>query len=86
MNETKNASVDTHYYMEWSEFIKIVKKIGFKQSLAQKFRGDLGVEEEEIIFYHEKGLILYADSFQGVVNTAQIYGEIIAPDEEFDSY
>lgn len=73
---------DTHLGITWIEFIEIAKAYGFKSGYCQKFTGtgwsDKGVEEEEIIFFHEeKGLILHAESFNGKsVNSAKVYGEV----------
>lgn len=73
---------DTHLGITWIEFIEITKAYGFKSGYCQKFTGtgwsDKGVEEEEIIFFHEeKGLILHAESFSGKsVNSAKVYGEV----------
>ena len=73
---------DTHFGITWIEFIEVAKAYGFKSGYCQKFTGtgwsDKGVEEEEIIFFHEeKGLILHAESFSGKsVNSAKVYGEV----------
>lgn len=72
---------DTHFGITWQDFIKIVKAYGFKCGFCQKFTGTGWSEEcveEEIIFFHEeKGLILYAESFDGnSVNSANVYGEV----------
>lgn len=73
---------DTHFGITWIDFIEIAKAYGFKSSYCQKFTGtgwsDKGVEEEEIIFYHEeKGLILHAESYDGKsVSSAKVYGEV----------
>lgn len=66
----------------WINFIEIVKTYGFKSGYCQKFTGtgwsDKGIEEEEVIFFHEeKGLILYAESYdRKSVNSAKVYGEV----------
>lgn len=85
-NQTKREHLesigDTHFGITWQEFIEIAKAYGFKCGFCQKFTGtswsDEGVEEEEIIFFHEeKGLILHAESFNGKsVNSAKVYGEV----------
>lgn len=73
---------DTHFNISWQDFIDIAKSYGFECSLRQKFTAKTfsneNVEEEEIIFFHkEKGLILYAESYDGSsVNSAKIYGEV----------
>lgn len=73
---------DTHFGITWIDFIEIAKAYGFKSGYCQKFTGtgwsDKGVEEEEIIFFHEeKGLILHAESYDGEsVNSAKVYGEV----------
>lgn len=73
---------DTHFGITWQKFVEIVKAYGFKSGYCQKFTGtgwsDKGVEEEEIIFFHEeKGLILHAESYDGKsVNSAKVYGEV----------
>lgn len=73
---------DTHFGITWQSFIEIAKTYGFKSGYCQKFTGTgwsgKGVEEEEIIFFHEeKGLILYAESYNGKsVNNAKVYGEV----------
>lgn len=73
---------DTHFGITWQTFIEIAKAYGFKRGYCQKFTGtgwsDKGVEEEEIIFFHEeKGLILHAESYDGKsVNSAIVYGEV----------
>lgn len=73
---------DTHFDITWIDFIEIAKAYGFKSGYSQKFTGtgwsDKGVEEEEIIFFHEeKGLILHAESYYGKsVNSAKVYGEV----------
>lgn len=74
---------DTHFGTTWQEFIEIAKAYGFKCGFCHKFIGTgwsdkKGVEEEEIIFFHEeKGLILHAESFDGKsVNSAKVYGEV----------
>lgn len=74
---------DTHFGITWHDFIEIAKAYGFKCGFCQKFTGtglsdEKGIEEEEIIFFHEeKGLILYAESFDGKsVNSATVYGEV----------
>lgn len=73
---------DTHFGITCINFIEIAKAYGFKSGYCQKFTGtgwsDKGVEEEEIIFFHEeKGLILHAESFDGKsVNSAKVYGEV----------
>ena len=73
---------DTHFGITWIDFIEIAKAYGFKSGYCQKFTGtgwsDKGVEEEEIIFFHEeKGFILHAESFDGrSVNSAKVYGEV----------
>ncbi len=69
---------DTHFGTTWIEFIEIAKAYGFKSAYHQKFIGDNFMEEEEILFFHEeKGLILYAESFnKKSVNTAEVYGEV----------
>ncbi len=73
---------DTYFGITWQDFIEIVKAYGFKCGFHQNFTGtglsDNGVEEEEIIFFHEeKGLILHAESFDGkFVSSAKMYGEV----------
>ena len=73
---------DTHFGITWIDFNEIAKAYGFKSGYCQKFTGtgwsDKGVEEEEIIFFHEeKGLILHAESYDGKsVNSANVYGEV----------
>lgn len=81
---------DTHYGTTWQDFIEIAKAYGFKCSFCKKFTGtgwsDKGVEEEEIIFFHEeKGLILHAESFDGKsVNSAKVYGEVKLTGDKFE--
>ena len=86
-NESKREHLesigDTHFGITWHDFIEIAKAYGFKCGFCQKFTGTCcsdkkGVEEEEIIFFHEgKGLILHAESFDGkYVNSAKVYGEV----------
>lgn len=86
-NESKREYLesigDTHFGITWNDFIEIAKAYGFKCGFCQKFTGTgwsdkKGIEEEEIIFFHEeKGLILYAESFDGKsVNSAKVYGEV----------
>ena len=72
---------DTHFGITWQTFIEIAKAYGFKSGYCQKFTGigwsDNGVEEEIIFFHEEKGLILYAESYDGnSVNSAKVYGEV----------
>lgn len=73
---------DTYFNITWVDFIEIVKAYGFKSGYRKKFAGSgwsgKEVEEEEIIFFHEeKGLILYAESYDGKsVNSAKVYGEV----------
>lgn len=74
---------DTYFGVTWDDFIKIVKDYGFKVGYSEKFTGihqwdDKRVEEEEVIFYNEdKGLILYAESYNGTsVNRADVYAEV----------
>lgn len=73
---------DTHFGISWIDFIEIAKAYGFKSGYCKKFIGtgwsDKGIEEEEIIFFHEdKGLILHAESYNGKsVNSAHVYGEV----------
>lgn len=73
---------DTHFGITWIDFVEIAKAYGFKCGYCEKFTGtgwsDKGVEEEEIIFFHEeKGLILHAESYDGKsVNSAKVYGEV----------
>lgn len=78
---------DTHFGTTWIDFIEIAKEYGFKSGYCKKFTGtswsDKGVEEEEIIFFHEeKGLILHAESYNAkTVNSAKVYGEVKIGDE-----
>lgn len=74
---------DTYFGITWQDFIEIARAYGFKCGFCQKFIGtgwsdEKGIEEEEIIFFHEeKGLILHAESFGGKsVNRAEVYGEV----------
>ena len=73
---------DTHFGMKLHDFVEIAKACGFKSGFCHKFTGtgwsDEGVEEEEIIFFHEeKGLLLYAETFGGEsVNDAHVFGEV----------
>lgn len=93
-NETKEEHLksigDTHIGITWQDFIENMKAYGFKHGFCQKFTGtgrsDKGVEEEEIIFFHEeKGLILHAESYNGnSVNRAHVYGEVKINDEKLD--
>ena len=90
-NQAKAAHLksigDTHLGITWIEFIEIAKAYGFKSGYCQKFTGtgwsDKGVQEDEIIFFHEeKGLILHAESFNGKsVNSAKVYGEVKIDDK-----
>lgn len=81
---------DTHFGITWQDFIEIAKAYGFKCGFCQKFTGTgwsyEGIEEEEIIFFHEeKGLILHAESFGGKsVNSAKVYGEVKLNDGELE--
>ena len=84
MNQSTDniLNFDTHFDITWIDFIEIAKAYGFKSGYCQKFTGTAwsceGVEEEEIIFFHEeKGLILHAESYSGKsVNSAHVYGEV----------
>ena len=82
-----NSIGDTHFGITWIQFIEVAKAYGFKSGYCQKFTGtgwsDKGIEEEEIIFYHEeKGLILHAESFNGKsVNKAHVHGEVKIADK-----
>lgn len=72
---------DTDLLISWVDFIEIAKAYGFKSGYCHKFIGefpkDTPIEEEEIIFFNEeKGLILYAESFNNHMNSAIIYGEV----------
>lgn len=73
---------DTHFGISWEDFKAIATAYGFKPGFCQKFAGtgwgDKGVEEEEIIFFHEeKGMILHAESYNGKdVNSAKVYCEV----------
>lgn len=74
---------DTYFGITWQDFIEIARAYGFKCGFCQKFIGtgwsdEKGIEEEEIIFFHEeKGLILHAESFGGKsVNSAEVYGKV----------
>ena len=87
---TNNAKVerfkemgDTYFGVTWAEFLKLVKDYGFKVGYSEKFTGinqweKKSVEEEEVIFYNEeRGLILYAESYNGTsVNSAEVYAEV----------
>lgn len=77
---------DTQLGGTWQEFIEIAKAYGFKCGFCQNFIGNAreGVEEEEIIFFHEeKGLILHAESYDRTcVNSAMVYGEVKITGEE----
>lgn len=81
-NQTKAAHLksigDTYFGTTWIEFIEIAKAYGFKSAYSQKFINGNGIEEEEILFFHEeKGLILHAESYNGKsVNSAKVYGEV----------
>lgn len=81
MAKKQKFTVDTRPGTTWQEFIEIAKAYGFKCGLCQKFTGDAregGVEEEEVILFHEeKGLILYATSYdKTMLNDAYVYGEV----------
>ena len=68
----------------WTELIEWAKKEGFKVGYNNNFKGFFDKKEEEVIMYNEeKGLILYAESFDGNVNHASIYGEITY-DEDYE--
>ena len=73
---------DTYSRILWVEFIEIVKSYDFKIGYCQKFTSPCccleGVKDEEVIFFHEeKGLILYAESYDGkYLNDATLYGEV----------
>ena len=73
---------DTHLGISWEDFKAIATAYGFKPGFCQTFSGtgwgENGVEEEEIIFFHEeKGLILHAESYNGKdVNSAKVYCEV----------
>lgn len=81
-----NRQDDVKFGMEWQEFLCIATSYGFKKGMLQKFEGILGEEkfdEEEIIFFlEEKGLILHAESFEGKLGSATVYGEILAHNRE----
>lgn len=79
----RNEDWDVETHITWQKFIEIAKSYGFKCGFCQKFTvtgwlNKKGIEEEEIIFFHEeKGLILYAESLGGKsVNSAKVYGEV----------
>ncbi|MBE5821974.1 MAG: hypothetical protein E7311_05260 [Clostridiales bacterium] len=64
---------------KWQDFINWATVEGFKIGYTNNFEYNLlgakSLEEEIIFFNEEKGLILYATSFRGVVNSASLYGE-----------
>lgn len=80
---------DTKPGTTWQEFIEIAEAYGFKCGLRQNFTGNArqgGIEEEIIFFHEEKGLILYAHSYdQTCVNDAMVYGEVRIKEEELSA-
>lgn len=80
---------DTKPGTTWQEFIEIAEAYGFKCGLRQNFTGNArqgGVEEEIIFFHEEKGLILYACSYdQTCVNDAMVYGEVKIKEEKLST-
>lgn len=68
---------DTYFMMSWDEFLSVCQKLGFEITYKQDFKNKNGEKEEEVVLiFKEKGLIIYANSFKGSINNAYLYSEI----------
>lgn len=75
--EFKNAK-DTYFSMEWDEFKSLLKYNGFKEGLSYDFtHEEWKCTEEFMIYYHTKGIIICATSFNNktTVNGGTAYLE-----------
>lgn len=76
-------SGDTYRSMKWQDFVKFVEEYGFtlgyKETVPHSVPNTELEGEEVIFFLPEKGLILYAESYDGIkISQATIFGEISA--------
>lgn len=82
---------DTQLNGTWVNIVKTAKAYGFKYGFCREFIGLTWVsykkveEKEAILYQEEKGLILYASSYDtNFVDVAHIYGEIKCNLKELD--
>jgi hypothetical protein len=72
---------DSYYSMPYKDYIRILKRLGFKVVLKYKFTRDKGEESEhqdvETILFHPEGVLVSVDSYTGLsektVNGADMY-------------
>jgi len=65
---------DTYYSIHWAEFKTICSQNGFTTLLQDNFVGEGGKYEDEFFIAHRGGIVLKAESFQGVhTNSATVY-------------
>jgi hypothetical protein len=79
---------DTYWGMTWDEFKDLIKERGFIEGYSYEieYKGwSEPIQEEMCIYYHpEKGLIIWAESFNNktTINGGTLYGEIQAYEGE----
>lgn len=84
---------DTKWGTKWSDFLKMIEAAGFKVAYHNTFDGmsinqtEEHYKEEEYIFYHEAGYVLYAESIccgtsYAGINKANLYYEAIQHHED----
>jgi hypothetical protein len=83
-NETKREHLkslgDTHFRIPWNDFKSILIDYGFKEGTSHPVTYDNSVEESLLWYHPDKGLILFATSYnnRGSLNGGTCYGEIQA--------
>ena len=86
LQRTKLAAMgDTHFGTKWAEFLQIAESLGFEYGLRLPFTGRTfsgnPIVEEEVILFHESGIIIHAESFGTTdMNIATMYLEVEQPE------
>lgn len=79
---------DTYFSMTWDYFKDLIKQKGFINGYTYEFNYQSHgrvTKEEIIIYYHpQKGLVIYAESYDNKtsVNGGDLYGEVQANNED----
>ncbi len=70
---------DTTFSTTWKNFLRIMKSEGFDVVLREPIKD----QEEWIIAWHPDGLLIFAESFSGAINRADMFYNLQIEEEKF---
>lgn len=68
-----SGSNDSYYNIPMSDFIAVAEDIGFRQVLKIDFKNKYEMNESFYIFWHDDGILLKFDSYEGHLNSGDFH-------------